>query len=69
MIAILLQRGGGSWLPLLWLLVALVVILKGGQLLFQYIKARRLRHKQLSAHIHEGIMDEYISTHDAAGDA
>jgi hypothetical protein len=45
--AIILSGVGGStnWLPLILPLVGLVILLKGGEMLFHFIKRKRLQHE------------------------
>ena len=44
---IILSGVGGStnWLPLILPLVGLVILLKGGEMLFRFVKRKRLQHE------------------------
>jgi hypothetical protein len=52
MTTIILSGVGGStnWLPLIFPLIALLVVAKGVDMLFHFVKSRRLHHADNLAH-------------------
>lgn len=49
------MRGGGNWLPILALLIALYLIAAGLAGLVHLVRARITRHRQLADHPDAGI--------------